>query len=216
MNTSYYLLFVSLLLLVAVSSVAQPPGEPRQMQTASAELFPNLSVSLSDHAAVKLAFIKTDFVNDDLIKLDVAVLLRNNVPYFFLPHFDYDILVKDAKGNKIRIKPFMVVDGYPKYEKSLRTMYTDSTYLIVGCKGYARTNSLAFEAAEDLDNPEELFNSGIFGEAIDGCLDVNKTGPLWVTVEVSNRRVVLEGIPNPTRTLVGSVRSLPITITISP
>lgn len=212
---NHHLLSVlTILLSLAQFTFAQQPERGTPVRSAPAELFSNLSTPLSEHASVKIGLIKTAFTKDDLIKLDVAILLRNNVAYFFPPRFRYHILVKDSKGNKVRIKPFMVVESRPTYEKSLGTMYMDSTYLVVGCGGYARANMLAFEAVDDLDSPEELFNGGIFGEPVDGCLDVSKTEPLWISVEVYNSRVVVDEAPVPTRTLVGSIHSPTVKIQI--
>ncbi|MBX3292729.1 MAG: hypothetical protein KF881_07550 [Acidobacteria bacterium] len=193
---------------------SQSLKEENPIELGLADSNPHLRADISENVSVKIGVIKTRFRYDELIKLDVAVLLRNTTPYFFSPKFYYNILVKDSKDRKVSIKPFMVIDGYPRYIESFQTMYMDSTYLIVGCSGYARTSTLAFEAVEDLDNPKELFDREVFGDILDGCIDVSRTGQLSITVEVQNSLVVIDKRAAPVRTLVGSITSSPVKIEV--
>lgn len=186
---------------------------------------PALGVDYARVAKFKLASRKTSYRTGELISLDFAMLNTAEVPVFFSQELSYPSFIKlkatDEKGTEVGVFEYEV------FQLGVRTnsytllnangIVTGTIHLLAGCEERSLFAKAKIKAVEDAGALQDraAFERDLFVSWGDFCLNAAGPGKYTITAEMTNEFVVGSPCEPTIKTAVGTIRSTPLTITIT-
>jgi hypothetical protein len=188
---------------------------------------PKLGVEYDRVAIFKLAARKTKYNIGEMISIDLAMLNTFYEPVFLkrISPVAVMLTVTDEKGTKVGAW------GYEVYQLGVsKELYTllnpgeilvGSFQLFTDCeqhRKYMETRNQLLNNTNQLMGSSEdklIFEKNLFINWGDACLNPAKPGKYTIIAEADNNHIIGSSCEPNTKTAVGTIRSMPLTITIS-
>lgn len=225
-------LLISVLLITSASAGvnAQNKGcgqaeRSNRRYIARASKQPHLGVDYGRVAKLKLASRKTTYRLDELMSLDLALLNTAATPVFSkdLTASSVRLTAQRENGARVRVFEFVVQQPGAAREQygllNANGMIAAPVQLLVGCEveaafTKAKNESLNESRMAGATLDPALFEHNLFVTWGDFCLNAVQPGKYVITAEVTNEFVLGSPCEPNIKTMVGTLRSAPLTITI--
>ncbi|MBV9924573.1 MAG: hypothetical protein JOZ96_05975 [Acidobacteria bacterium] len=188
----------------------------------------DLGIDYSQTAKVKLASRQSSYRFGELISLDLALLNATDKRLFVdkPSGIGLSIEVVDENGKEVSVNPYTVLAGSPSPESYSLLEPNQITIggfiLLAGCntEGVGSFLDRRVELARDVSAGRAEYDRGLFERDLfvnwgDACLRTTHPGKYSVTATLTNRWVVVSPAEPKVKTMVGTIRSTPLTITIA-
>ena len=194
----------------------QTPLSQLQSRVIRVEEHPSLGAEYAQVSSFKLASRKTRYRFGEIISLDLALLNKSNMPLFFHDLFTPNIFIRGRRQKDKEVLPYLILDRVAtsrSFHLALPgEMVTHSIQLLIGCDEQALKQ---IEAEQNDTDDRVMFDSNLFLNWGQGCLNVSHPGNYKITVSQSNQYVVLNTTAyQNAKTATGTIRSSPLNITI--
>lgn len=189
---------------------------------------PRLGIEYSRVAQFKLASRKRSYRVGEMFSLDVAMLNTANAQVFFHKLSGPTLTIKahDNRGAEVTVTPTSI-----DLEAILPQSYLllDSNEIIVGSlqvlagcnvEGVAAFDEARQKFNEDVHQGRVKYGKGLFERNLfinwgEVCLRLMQPGTYTITIEITNRHVIVSSCEPNLKTAVGNITSTPLTITIT-
>ena len=172
-----------------------------------ASLNPTFAVEVSKGIDVKAYLPKATYRLEEIMVLDVGMLVATEREYYFPKDLNFRLDIRNETGKKVSIRNIESNDGVPTFARHSSTVLRGTTRLLVGCQN---------RMVKDLDRAIELYNADndisdvfkldLYRTIPQGCIDINSSAELKISVEVFNNLVVV-GNDSIAKTAVFKMRS---------
>ena len=179
---------------------------------------PDLAVTVSDSARLKIVSRKSTYRNGEMIRIDIA-LLNSSESTIYLKDLSWVSLeIREmGSGRILPLTHYMIVDRLvtaQSFKLLKRGQFIDKSYdVLVGCDPRA-FEYLAAAFAANTDDETQAFDQGQFINFGQGCLKDLKPGSYAITATLKNNYVVVSSNIPKRKTAVGSVASPLLTISV--
>lgn len=187
----------------------------------------DLGVEYLQAAKIKLASRKNSYRFGEMISLDLALLNSTNKRLFAdkPSGLGLSIEVVDEAGKEVSVETYAVTVGAPNSEAYSLLEPNQITVggfnLLAGCNAEGvrsfieRQSELAREVSEGrAEYHRGVFERDLFVNWGDACLRAAQPGKYSITATITNRWAVITPTAPKVKTMVGTIRSAPLTITI--
>jgi hypothetical protein len=224
------IIFGSQLLIASQVRRGGDTDESRYRSLAEVKKYPTHGVEYLRVARFKLASRKKIYRVNEMIRIDLAMLNIADSPVFFTKLSgggNLRLQAQDDKGAGVSINPYTTVlhglalDQYLLLKPG--EMVVGAYELLAGCNSeeYAAYWDDRTKLDEDVHKGQfEVYDQGIFERDLfaywgSACLRLERPGTYTFTAEMTNRHVIVSPREPNVKTAVGSIRSTPLTITIT-
>lgn len=201
---------LSVLIMIQSQSVAEKP-KPVQLgsnnrRVERAESRPDLAMRFADVARLKIASRKSTYNFGEMITLDIALLNTSSQPLFFRKPSELRITALNAVDQRVAVQLYGVSDRAVVPASFVRLapgeIIVHSFQLLAGCDRRAFA-----QVALTKDDDLTVFESGLFLNWGDACLQTTRPETYNLFVEVKNDFVLLTSRIGKIRTAVGTLKS---------